>query len=364
MKSSIADSNVMDCSTADSSVAEGYKRMKVLFVASGNKMVGKVNSFVQSQYDSLVAEELDMLLFPVVGHGAWAHLRATWRLRQLIRHEHPDIVHAHYSIYGHVAWIACLGLCRRPKIFVSILGSFPTHNCKWRLVRFCIKHLWDSTLVKSERTRSQLDMDLPIIPNGVNIDIFHPMDQNKCRKQVGFDANKKYIVWCSNPDRPEKNWTLAQEAVEYVKCKMANGEYMEDVELVAVCNKTPMEVAEYMNAADCLLLTSDSEGSPNVIKEAMACNCPIVTTDVGDVCERLCGLDGCYIVEDNDCRFTDMSCAAQMIAAALQKALQVRQRTHGNQRIMADGLSIQNIADRIIDWYKVSLKLTHEAGCQ
>ena len=70
--------------------------MKVIFVASGNKTVGKVSSFVQSQDASLVEEGLDMILFPVVGHGIKAHLRAAIELRRIIRQEQPDVVHAHY----------------------------------------------------------------------------------------------------------------------------------------------------------------------------------------------------------------------------------------------------------------------------
>ena len=108
----------------------------------------------------------------------------------------------------------------------------------------------------------------------------------------------------------------------------------------------------YMNAADCLLLTSDSEGSPNVIKEAMACNCPIVTTDVGDVRERLVNLEGCYIVHDNDCRFTDTKHAAELIATELQKALAFSKRTDGYQRILDDKLEISQIAKRILDVYE------------
>ena len=346
--------------------------MKVIFVASGNKRVGAVSSFVQSQYDSLEKEGLEMVLFPVKGKGVWGYLKAVFRLRKVVKREKPDIIHAHYSTCGFVASLATLGMWHRPKIVVSILGSFPTRDNKWWRVRWAIQHLWDGALTKSERTRSQLGLDLPVIPNGVNIEVFRLMDHEEARKVVGFDgkinidkhcyaaintdkedinkkahstsvssdsphglecnqpqvltselaapviantpnmptdeshveclqktsdsinlkkSEKKYIIWCSNPNRPEKNWPLAQAAVESVKCNV------EGVELVAVYDKTPEEVCTYMNAADCLLLTSDSEGSPNVIKEAMACNCPIVTTDVGDVEERLHDLEGCFVVD-------------------------------------------------------------------
>lgn len=314
--------------------------MKVIFVASGNKTVGKVSSFVQSQYDSLVEEGLDMILFPVVGHGIKAHLRAAIELRRIIRQEQPDVVHAHYSVCGHVAAMARVLLQRKPKLVVSILGSFPTHSKKWRLVRFCIRHIWDKTIVKSQRTARQLGEDVSIIPNGVNLDMFCPQDHLDARACVGFDADKRYVIWCSHPDRIEKNYALAQAAVEIVKKKQDN------IELLPIYNKTPQEVVQYMNAADCLLLTSVQEGSPNVIKEAMACNCPIVSTDVGDVRERLTGQDGCYILPEKDMQ------SSEALANLIGEAICFGKRTEGYNRIVNDELTIQQVAKRIIACYE------------
>lgn len=326
--------------------------MKVLFVASGNKKVGQVNSFVQSQYDSLKAEGLDMVLFPVVGHGVWGYLKAVFALRKVLKEERPDIIHAHYSTCGFVATLATLCMRKRPKIVISILGSFPTRDGKWRRVRWAIQHLWDGAITKSERTRKQLDLALPVIPNGVNLDIFHPIDQSEARKTVGFENGTKYIIWCSNPERKEKNWPLAEAAVADVNQHLSfvNGNL--SISLVAVYDKTPQEVATYMNAADCLLLTSVSEGSPNVIKEAMACNCPIVTTDVGDVNERLANLDGCFIVRDNEL----VSERVSELGRAIGKALEFGKRTDGRKRLLDDKLEISQIAKRIIEVYDKCVK--------
>lgn len=325
---------------------------KILFVASGNKKgAGVVSSFVQSQFDSLKAEGLDMVLFPIKGKGWRGYLKAVFALRKLVNREHPDIIHAHYSTCGFVASFATMCMTHKPKILVSILGSFPTRNAKWRRVRWAIQHLWDGALTKSERTRNQLGLDIPVIPNGVNLDIFRPMDQAEARKKVGFapkdklqTTNHKYIIWCSNPERVEKNWPLAEAAVKQLQ--ITNNKL--PISLVPVYNKTPQEVCTYMNAADCLLLTSDSEGSPNVIKEAMACNCPIVTTDVGDVTERLHDLAGCYVVPDNESENERV----KELGNAIAEALQFGKRTEGRKRIIADQLEISQIAKRIIEWYE------------
>ena len=329
--------------------------MKVLFIASGNKQVGTVSSFVRSQYESLREEGLDMMLFPVVGHGWRSYARAIYKVRQMVKKDRPDIIHAHYTTCGFVASLATLFMLHRPKIAVSILGSFPTHSAKRRRVRWAVRHLWDATLTKSKRTSDQLGIALPVIPNGVNLDIFNPQDYQDSRKKVGFEPEKKYIIWCSNPERPEKNWPLAQLAMQCLANYLSPDA---DIQLVPVYNKTPQEVSVYMNAADCQLLTSWSEGSPNVIKEAMACNCPIVTTDVGDVNERLENLEGCFVAKTSHPVTNPATHAlyaeenAEALAACVQSALQFGNRTKGHDRILTDGLTIKQTAKKIIKWYE------------
>ena len=306
--------------------------MKVIFVASGNKNVGSVSAFVQSQFDSLKEEGLDMILFPVVGHGSKAHLRAAWNLRKLIRKEKPNIVHAHYSICGFVAAIATLFM--KPKVVVSILGSFPEKDRKWKLVRFFIKHVWDRTLVKSRRTANQLEMDLPVIPNGVNLEQFNLLEQKSAREECRFDGDKKYVIWCSNPSRFEKRFPLAQESVAQLQD--------DSVILYPVFDHPHDDVVRYMCAADVLLLTSVSEGSPNVIKEAMTCNCPIVSTDVGDVRWVTEGVEGTFVSDKDD---------AVSLGECIRKALAFSGRTKGREAIVKKGLSSKSVAERIIALY-------------
>ena len=307
--------------------------MKVIFVASGNKRVGTVSAFVQSQYKSLKDEGIDMVLFPVTGKGWRSYASAIRRLRTLIKQESPDIIHAHYSVCGYVAFLA--SLFTKTKVVVSILGSFPNKTFKLRLVRFCIRHLWDKTIVKSKRTANQLGMDLPIIPNGVNLDMFQLIPQDEARRACGFEDGKRYVIWCSNPERPEKDFSLARNAVEML--------HRTDAVLYPVFDKTHEEVVKYMCAADVLLLTSQSEGSPNVIKEAMSCNCPIVSTDVGDVRWVTDGVKGTYVAENR----TPIE-----VSSALQKALSFNNRTEGRKAILQKGLTTKMIANRIIQLYQ------------
>lgn len=306
--------------------------MKVLFVASGNKSVGKVSAFVQSQLDSLKQEGVDLVLFPVVGHGWKGYARNLLTLRRLIKKEKPEVVHAHYSSCGYLASLASWGL--KTKVVVSILGSFPSDSFKLRLVRFYVDHVWDATIVKSERTRRQLNRDLPVIPNGVDIERFTVIEQDKAREKVGFQRDRKYVIFVSDPSRPEKQYGLAQEAVNLLNDKT--------VQLVPVYDKPHQEVVDYMCAADVLIMTSICEGSPNVIKEAMACNCPIVVTDVGDVRWVTDGVAGTYVCN---------TFMPEDLADCLVKALGFNARTQGRRRIVDLGLTSSFVSQRLLQVY-------------
>ena len=306
--------------------------MKVLFIASGNKVAGRVSAFVQSQYDSLEKEGMEMLLYPVVGHGWKGYLRNFRKLRRLILKEKPDVVHAHYSSCGYLAALAAMG--QKTKKVVSILGSFPTESRKLKFVRFCMDHVWHVTLVKSERTRAQLDRDLPVVPNGVDLDLFPLTSQDEARERVGFGKEGKYVIFVSDPARPEKQFGLAEEAVRLL--------HDESIHLVPVFNKPHSEIVAYMCAADVLIMTSANEGSPNVIKEAMACNCPIVVTDVGDVRWITEGVDGTYVSNTFE---------PEELSGLLNKALEFGARTQGRKRIVDLGLTSERVAQKLIRIY-------------
>jgi glycosyltransferase involved in cell wall biosynthesis len=100
-----------------------------------------------------------------------------------------------------------------------------------------------------------------------------------------------------------------------------------------------------MNACDVLLFTSMYEGSPNVIKEALACNLPIVSVDVGDVRERLEGVAGCAVRPDDD---------LQGLSSALTAVLQQRMRIQG--RIVVRELAEELLAERTVGIYELALK--------
>jgi glycosyltransferase involved in cell wall biosynthesis len=160
-------------------------------------------------------------------------------------------------------------------------GQYP-HVC-----RFCARR-FDAAIVRNEAMRSQLGTDAHIIPAGVDMEKFKPMPRCEALEHVGWDPNSKHVLFPSDPTvshgkrQDRKNYQLAQTVTAHAAEQLAD-----PVELQTVSGVPHDEMLYYMNAADVLLLTSKLEGSPNTVKEALACNLPVVSTDVGDVRKRL-----------------------------------------------------------------------------
>lgn len=334
--------------------------MKVLFVASGNGKVNGVSSFILSQYKSLEAAGIEIQMFPVEGHGFAGYLANVGKLRKTIKTFNPDIVHAHYSLCGFLSSVACIGM--NQKIYCSIMGGFPevgikhVHIKRW-FVRFFANHIWDGTLAKSQISAEQFGgRDVKIVPNGINLQQFTTEDKQEARKALGLDIEKKYIIFPTFPKRYQKNYPLAEAAIRLVLNELSIDEpehRLSDgkIEFRVLYDMLHDEVVRWMCAADVTLMTSRWEGSPNVIKEAMAVNCPIVSTVCGDVPWLIEGVEGCYLITDN---------TPEAVAEGIRKAIDFAKgtpenpngRTSGREKIYSLHLSAEEVAQKLIELYR------------
>lgn len=307
--------------------------MKVLFVSSGNKKNG-ISQIVFNQGEAIRENGIDLDYFTIDGKGLNGYRKNLIPLRKAIRKGNYDIIHAHYSLCGFLVTLASPIFST---IIVSLMGSFKKNTIKYTLVRILAFMRWKAVIVKSERMKSQISINESlIIPNGVQVDRFNDSQNRKqIRVELGFLDSEKIVVFVSNPDRIEKNFSLCKDSV----AKINNG----NIKLVSVFNMPYEEVVKYMLAADVLMLTSFSEGSPNVIKEAMAACCPIVTTNVGDVEYVLHNVEGCYIMD---------TYSSDEGAALLEKALDFNKRTSGMEKLKSLGLTANEVAQKIISVYK------------
>jgi glycosyltransferase involved in cell wall biosynthesis len=199
-----------------------------------------------------------------------------------------DLVHANYGLTAPAA----LAQPNHP-VVVSLWGSdlFGTFG---RLSRFCAHHA-DAVIVMSDEMAAALDDDCEVIPHGVDLSLFHPIPTAEARETLGWRPDARHVLFPYPPDADVKDYPRAERVVAAARERLDS-----DVELQTVSGVPHDRMPLYMNAADALLLTSRHEGSPNVVKEALGCNLPIVATDVGDVSLRLDGVDPSAVGETDE----------------------------------------------------------------
>jgi glycosyltransferase involved in cell wall biosynthesis len=208
------------------------------------------------------------------------------------------------------------------------------------LIKFFQKYFWNYVIVKTQEMKDLIrSKNTVVIPNGVNLSIFKPIEKKYCQNELNWESNKIHILFAANPKRSVKNYRLFQESLCMLNDKLPriNVHFLHQIP----SDKVPI----HMNAADVVCLSSIREGSPNVVKEAMACNRPIVTTDVGDVKWILGDTAGCYL---------SITQKSSEYAQALKKAIMFSKKkgsTKGRDRIIGLGLDSEKTADKLLSIY-------------
>jgi glycosyltransferase involved in cell wall biosynthesis len=311
---------------------------KFLFISSGNSKNG-VSSIVKSQAESLIKAGVDVDIFTIVGKGIKGYLRNVLPLKNIIKNNRYDLIHSHYSL---TAFTASLAGCR--PLVVSLMGSDVRLKGVFSLgVKICSFFYWDAVIVKSREMADHIGIrNVEIIPNGIDISLFQPGNKADAAKKLGWNPQKQHILFAANPSRSVKNYELFEKAYQIISMS-------ENCELHCLEDVPHQDVPFYMNASDLVVLTSLWEGSPNVIKEAMACNCPVVATDVGDVAWLFGNEPGHFIAG------FDAHDVAEKIKMALNLAKETG-KTHGRERIIKLGLDSDSTAKKIIKLYESVLE--------
>lgn len=314
--------------------------MRVLFVSAGTR-AGEPAEVVRNQADALIRAGVDLRHFCVGKGGLRGYISAIPRLRREVRKYKPDVVHAHYSLSAFIAVFS-----GAKPVVASIMGSEINGSIIHRLIiRIFIKFFWNGIIVKTDSMAERLHLDgTHVIPNGVDTERFRPLSMPEALVRCGLDTTKKNVIFVADPCRYEKNWELAEAAAALISDS--------SIKLTAVTGIANEQLVYYYNAASAILLTSRWEGSPNVIKEAMACSRPIVATDVGDIRFLLGGIEGTYITSPDP-----KTVAAKIIEAV--KYADEHKKTGGREYIFLRGLDSVSISGRLTDLYK---RLTGSAG--
>ena len=304
--------------------------MKVLIVASGNSAV--ISPFVKEQGDSLKEIGLDIDYFLIKGKGITGYLKNYFNLIRLVKNNTYDIIHAHYGLSGLLATFQS-----HVPVVITFHGSDVNLNRTNFYLSFLASRLSNANIFVHESLSKKLSLfsdKAEIIPCGVNLNLFKPIDKLASRDKLGLDHNYYYVLFSSSFNNKIKNAALA-------KLALSN---FENIILLEMKGYSREEVHLLMNAVDILIVTSHSETGPLVVKEALACNCPIISTDVGDVKELANGTKNCYIVEYD----------AKQIEQRIRDILSSNKKSDG--RAAVKHISLEKIATDVYKVYKRVVK--------
>lgn len=305
--------------------------MKVLLVHSGNSVPDSDHyTFVKQQGNALEKQGVQVFYFAVCGKGAKGYLKSLPRLKKAIREHDVDIVHAHYGLCGALAVLQRKvpvvitfhngeTLTKKGKVLSSVASWFCAHRI------FVAQHIHD----KLFKTPRRYD----ILPCGIELDQLSLIEKEVALSKMGLSEECPNILFGGSFSNLRKNYALAKLALDILPQK---------VNLIEMKGYNSQQVNLLYCACDMLLLPTKSEGSPQVVKEAMACNCPIVATRVADIPELLSGVDNCYVTGFD----------ASEIADCIVKVLKTGGRSNGRQKVISMGLDNTVVAKKLVAIYE------------
>ena len=322
--------------------------MNILIISTGNEFSyykGNFSPHVKGPVEALRKIGINIDVFQITSRGLRGYMQSIPKLKIKLKEKKFDIIHAHYGLCGIIAAI----VRKREKLVVSYMGTdllgMVNNKGKYTFIgwlyvflnKIIASFFNDNSIVKAQIMKTKLwkKSNVSVIPNGVNLKVFYPIKQEEAKKKLNILLEKKIILFIGDSNgMPVKNIKLAYKAIDLLD--------INDIEFRIVSGVSQEELNYYYNSASLLLLTSFHEGSPNVIKEAMATNCPIVSTAVGDVPELIKDIDGCFVCNHNE----------QDIADKIYRAISFENRTFGRDRLINLKLKIEDTANSIIHIYK------------
>ena len=299
--------------------------------------------FIKRQADFLRAAGVDVDVFSFKGaKNPFNYLKAWVRLRRKLWREQYDLVHAQFGQSG------LLALPKRLPLVVTFRGSDllgTVSDRSGRHMRASILHQRlsrmvaaraDAVIVVSEHMKTKLPPSLKahVIPSGIDFQLFRCIPKDEARRHLKLPQDEKLILFVGRPTQARKRFHLSQRAVEVLNESMP-------AQLIVAWGVPHTDIPFYMNACDALVFTSMQEGSPNVVKEALACNLPVVSVPVGDVALRLQGIEGCELCQDE---------SPEAIAAALERALRRGERAAA--RTAVESLNEKVITAKVLNIYQ------------
>ena len=327
--------------------------MKILWVHNFSDDFVSSGVFMYTLFDELRDMGVDVTLhYTGYLRGPVRMIKAARKIREVS--EGYDLV--------HVQWGSACGFLssfvRTPKILTlrgtDLLGlttGRPWHRMHGLICRFLTWRSLPSyshVIVMSRRMRQELKRmfnpraEVEVLPSGINLEHFQPMDRMEARQRLGEENNKAPWVLFSSligEKNPVKRAPLAFDAFAQLK------QLMPEAQLKLMTGIPHDKVPLWINACDVVLLTSTREGWPNVIKEALACNVPFVSTDVSNLAAIAEEEQSCYVVEPTP----------QALFEGLVASLQSENRHDLNLRRHVENMDVRKIASQLKELYETIL---------
>ena len=317
--------------------------MTAIYPTAENPAFG---SYVRTQSESLQRAGLDVeMLVLSHRHRKLIYPLAIFQLRERLACSAVDLVHAHYGLVGLIArtqWEVPVVVTYHGSDILGSITKYGKRPLVQRVIasacRVLARHV-DAAIVQSDQMAAKIrKAKVHVIPHEVDLDVFRPTDREQARAVLGLDSGKRYLLFAANPRVEVKRFPLAKAAAN------ALARHDTRVEMLVVSHEPQTRLALYMSACDALVFPSFQEGSPNIVKQAMACNLPMVCTDVGDVRRVVGSTKYCYIC--NPC--------TEEFAAKLAEILAHRNRSNGRENIRH--LDSPAVARRVIAVYEEVLR--------
>jgi teichuronic acid biosynthesis glycosyltransferase TuaC len=298
--------------------------------------------FVADQVEALRGlAGVSLEVYSFSGGSPASYARAAAVARRRFHGRRFDVVHAHFGLSAWPA-LAVSGAAHA----VTLHGTDLSHP-RSRAITLAALPWLDLIGVASAELGRRVPLwaaraGIQVLPCGVDLSRFRPIPRAEARTALGLDPAGRYLLFPSDPARPEKRFDLAQELVAGLPAmSSATPAGGPPVQLLSLGNVAPERVPLYVNAAHAVVIPSDREGFGLACLEALACDVPVLATPHGIAPDALGGVGGCLCADFD---------AATWTAALLPHLAALDPRVSGRNAALS--FSAQAMAERVLSSWR------------
>ena len=328
--------------------SRGEDSMRILMITSAwpERERPERGIAIKQQFDSLKKAGIEAEIFIYKGRRSPRNYFRAWKdVQKLLKAKKFDLMHAQFGQCGLAGFFTGVPLVTtfRGSDLCGIVGTNGRYTKSGKLLYSISRYVAKKSkevIVVADNLKDRLPrrMHTHLLPPGIDFKLFHPIPQKEARYRLKLPFDKKFILFDANKDKPVKRYELAKKAIDLIKDKM-------NASILPVSKLPHKLMPLYINASNVLLLTSKHEGSPSIVGEALACNIPVVSANVGDVAERIRNIPGCVVCEND---------SPQTFANGLLYALHSQEQIEARETIKDMDENI--LTEKLINIYCLALE--------